>query len=122
MQIAPLPKNELERIKALKALAILDTPAEAEFDALVKAASIICDVPISLISLIETERQWFKANQGWLGQSETHRDDAFCSHTILEEGVFEVEDASKDERFHDNPSVDTDPNNRVYAGIPPDIK
>lgn len=117
MLVAPLPKNELERIKALKALAILDTPGEAEFDALVKAASVICDVPISLISLIDSQRQWFKANQGLPGQSETHRDDAFCSHTILEEGVFEVEDASKDERFHDNPLVATHPNIRFYAGV-----
>lgn len=117
MLIAPLPENEFERIETLKALAILDTPAEDEFEALVKAASIICDVPISLISLIDSDRQWFKANHGLQGQSETHRDVAFCSHTIQDTGLFEVEDATKDQRFHDNPLVTKDPKIRFYAGV-----
>jgi len=64
MQPAPLPSNEDERLAALHALAVMDTPPESEFDALVKAAAAVCDMPISLISLIDTDRQWFKANRG----------------------------------------------------------
>lgn len=116
MPAAPLPKNELERIQALIDLCVLDTAAEDEFDALVKAASLICNVPISLISLIDSDRQWFKANIGLPGATETPRDMAFCAHAIHDKGIFEVEDASLDPRFKENPLVTQAPDIRFYAG------
>lgn len=117
MIIAPLPPDESERLRALYELDILDTPAEHEFNQLVQLASQICNVPISLISLIDHDRQWFKARVG-LDTAETHRNFAFCSHAILGEEVLSVEDTSQDRRFHDNPLVLGDPSIRFYAGIP----
>jgi len=118
MNAAPFPHNEKERLAALQALDILDTSPEAEFDALVRIASLICDVPISLISLVDTERQWFKANIGLSGVSETPRDVAFCAHAILGNDVLEVPDATRDSRFADNPLVAGNPDIRFYAGAP----
>jgi PAS domain S-box-containing protein len=118
MEVAPLPHDEQDRLKALMDLGVLDTPSEKEFDALVEAAALVCDVPISLVSLIDTDRQWFKANHGLPGATQTSRDVAFCSHAILGEDVFEVADASLDPRFADNPLVVADPNIRFYAGVP----
>ena len=118
MQPAPHPENETLRIAALHALGVLDTEPEPAFDALVRVASLICGVPISLISLVDTERQWFKANEGLHEASETARDIAFCSHAILEDDVFEVADALKDLRFVDNPLVTGNPGIRFYAGAP----
>jgi len=118
MQPAPLPSNEDERLAALHALAVMDTPPEAEFDALVKAAAAVCDMPISLISLIDTDRQWFKANHGLDGATQTPRDAAFCAHAILQDEVFEVPDASLDARFAGNPLVADAPDIRFYAGAP----
>jgi diguanylate cyclase len=115
MQSAALPKNETDRLQALKDLQILDSAAEQEFDALVKAAALACGVPISLISLIDTNRQWFKARVG-LDATQTHRDLAFCAHAIHGDGVFEVPNALEDARFADNPLVTGDPNIRFYAG------
>lgn len=113
-----VPDNEKERLAVLKTLAILDTPPEAEFDALVRIASVMCGAPIALISLIDTERQWFKANVGLLGVTETPRDVAFCSHTILGSEVLEVPDATLDTRFAENPLVTGNPEIRFYAGAP----
>ena len=118
MITAPIPRTETERLLTLLALDVLDTSPEAEFDALVRVASQVCDVPISLISLIDAERQWFKANIGLPGASETHRDVAFCSHAILNDTLLEVTDATKDIRFSDNPLVTGDPCIRFYAGAP----
>jgi PAS domain S-box-containing protein len=118
VQVAPLPHDEQERLQALKDLGVLDSPSEKEFDALVEAAALVCEVPISLVSLVDTDRQWFKANHGLPGATQTSRDVAFCSHAILGEGVFEVPDASQDPRFADNPLVVADPNIRFYAGVP----
>ncbi len=118
MQTATLPDNEAERLAALHQLEVLDTAAEAEFDALVKAASLVCGVPISLISLVDADRQWFKANVGLEGAMETPRDIAFCSHAILGDGLFEVPDATLDPRFHGNPLVQHDPAIRFYCGVP----
>ncbi len=116
MPAAAIPKNEIERLNALIELAVLDSAPEPEFDAIVEAAALVCGVTISLISLIDTERQWFKANVGLPGATETPRDMAFCAHAIHEEGILEVEDATLDPRFCDNPLVTSKPNIRFYAG------
>ncbi len=118
MPPAPLPKNEPARLEALHALGILDTPSNEAFDAIVQAASLACDKPISLISLIDQHRQWFKANQGLAGVAETPRELAFCAHAILGEDILEVADATADNRFADNPLVTGDPHIRFYAGMP----
>ena len=118
MQSAFLPANEVQRLAALHALAVMDTAPEAEFDALVNAAAAVCGMPISLISLIDTDRQWFKANHGLRGATQTPRDIAFCAHAILQDDVFEVTDALADPRFADNPLVAQAPDIRFYAGAP----
>ena len=118
MPAAPLPANELARLHALDELCVLDSSPEVEFDALVEAAALVCNVPISLISLVDAERQWFKANVGLPGATETPRDMAFCAYAIHYNDIFEVEDATKDSRFSDNPLVMSNPNIRFYAGAP----
>ena len=118
MQPAKLPATERERLAALHALDVLDSGPEEEFDALIKVASLVCGVPISLISLIDSERQWFKASIGLQGVSETPRDIAFCAHAILDDKLFEVPDATLDARFADNPLVTDAPDIRFYAGAP----
>jgi PAS domain S-box-containing protein len=118
MLSAPLHPDEPARLQALRQLGVLDTPAEPAFDALVRAASLLCEAPISLISLVDADRQWFKANTGLPEASETPRDLAFCAHGILGTDVFEVNDATQDERFADNPLVTEAPHIRFYAGAP----
>ncbi len=118
MPPAPLPAHESERLLALHRLSILDTPAEREFDALVHAAALVCGTPISLISLVEEDRQWFKANFGLHGVTETSRDVSFCAHAIVDDAVLEVPDACADERFRTNPLVTGSPDIRFYAGAP----
>ena len=116
MLTAPMPLDEPERLHALARLDVLDSAPEREFDALAAAAGLICGVPIALVSLIDADRQWFKANIGLPGVTETPRDVAFCAHAILQDGVFEVSDALADPRFADNPLVATAPDIRFYAG------
>lgn len=111
-------KNEKARLKRLQKLMVLDSAAEPLFDEIAKLASQVCGTPIALVSLVDEKRQWFKANAGLEGTTETHRDLAFCAHAILDDGLFEVEDASKDNRFKHNPLVTSDPNIRFYAGMP----
>lgn len=117
MIIAPLPKNETARLSALKGLEILDTPEEEMFDEITRLASMICNAPISLVSLIDETRQWFKSHHG-LTARETPRSIAFCSHAILGDEVFVVPNAKEDDRFKNNPLVDEAPNVIFYAGIP----
>jgi GAF domain-containing protein len=115
--IAAAPANETTRIAALRGYEILDTDPEAAFDDLTRLASQICQTPFALISLVDTDRQWFKSKVG-VQVSETSRDISFCAWAIHEPDVFVVSDASKDERFADNPFVALDPKIRFYAGAP----
>lgn len=112
-----LRTDEDERIQSLKELQILDTPAEERFDRITKVAQIMFDVPIALVSLVDTNRQWFKSCAG-LTVNETPRSMSFCSHAILKEDVMTINDATKDERFSDNPLVTGEPKIRFYAGKP----
>ncbi len=118
MQSAGLRLNEEASLAALQALKVLDSELEGEFEALVRAASIICAAPIALVSLIDVHRQWFKASVGLSGITELPRTTAFCAHTVLSDQVFEVADATLDPRFADNPWVIGHPNIRFYAGAP----
>ncbi|MDE2286744.1 MAG: sensor domain-containing diguanylate cyclase [Burkholderiales bacterium] len=111
------PADETTRIEALHSLQILDTPAEERFDRLTRLAKKLFGVPIALVSLVDTNRQWFKSNDG-LSVSETPRDISFCGHAILGDDILMIPDALSDERFHDNPLVTRDPGIRFYAGCP----
>lgn len=110
--------DEAARVAALLALDVLDSAPQPEFDALVQAAALVCGVPISLVSLVDDHRQWFKANLGLPGVTQTPREVAFCSHAIESNAVLEVNDATLDPRFFDNPLVRGDPRIRFYAGAP----
>lgn len=112
------PDNEAARMAALRAYAILDTPPEAAYDDLLTIAAGICETPMGAMSLIDGERQWFKARLG-VDAEETPRDVSFCGHAILDpENVLVVENAVDDPRFVHNPLVLDDPSIRFYAGAP----
>ena len=110
--------REASRQQSLDRLSVLDSGAEASFDGLVHAAAAICGTPIALISLIDHDRQWFKANVGLEGVSETSRAISFCTHAIEQRDLFVVEDAQLDPRFASSPLVTGDPRIRFYAGAP----
>ena len=119
MSSPPIPANDVARVAALRALGILDTPPEPNYDDLTRLAAQICQVPIALISLVDADRQWFKARVG-LDPAETPRELSFCAHAIAEPqtDVFVVPDASADPRFAANALVTGAPHIRFYAGTP----
>ena len=117
MLAAPIPAYDSERLAALRAMLILDTPPEARFDKVVQFAAQEFDVPIALISLIDDNRQWFKARVG-LDVCEMGRDVSFCGHAILQPDIFVIHDARADARFADNPIVTGAPYVIFYAGAP----
>ena len=113
----PLPKNETQRLKVLWQYDVLDTVPEEVFDELADLASHICEAPIALISLVDEKRQWFKSRVG-VSVKQTSRDISFCTHAILQNGLFVVSDATKDPRFRNNPLVTGPQKIRFYAGVP----
>lgn len=115
--IAPFPPDEPQRLEALRSLNILDTPPEPEFDRITRLLARSLHVPITLVVLVDEERQWFKSRVG-LDAQETHRDHAFCAHAILRDSPLIVPDARLDPRFADNTLVVDAPNIRFYAGAP----
>lgn len=117
MLIAPYPTNETARVQFLRSLEVLDTPPEDTFDRFTRVLAELLHVPIALVSLVDSERQWFKAKVG-LEACETSRDTAFCAHALHVQDCLIIEDATADFRFHDNPLVTGAPFVRFYAGIP----
>jgi len=111
------PRNDDERVAALRALNILDTASEERFDRLTRLATRLFDVPIALVSLIDHNRQWFKSVQG-LSVTETPRNISFCGHVVFCHETLVIKDASRDARFADNPLVTGPPHIRFYAGYP----
>ena len=118
MDNSPILPEKDERLNALKSYDILDSLPEADYDDITRLASEICQTPISLISLIDDTRQWFKSNHG-LDVRETPREYAFCSHTIANPfEILVVPDSREDQRFAGNPLVTGDPHVIFYAGVP----
>ena len=113
----PVLFNELHRLEALRGYEILDTPPEPAYDSITRLAATVLDVPIALIVLVDAQRQWFKSRFG-LGADETPREVSFCAHAILDDGVMQVPDATKDPRFADNSLVTGEVKLRFYAGAP----
>jgi signal transduction histidine kinase len=113
-----IPSNEKERLFALREFDVVNTAPEQEYDDIVTLAAQICSIGTAHVSLIDSERQWLKAQIG-LGVQNLDRNLAFCAHTILQDDIFVVPDASKDSRFHDHPMVISESDGiRFYAGLP----
>lgn len=117
MMKAPIHPRESARLASLRAYRVLDTPPDPALDDLTALAAEICNAPISLISLLDAGRQWFKSRCG-IDAQETGRDVSFCGHAICADETFVVEDAALDPRFSDNPLVTRAPHIRFYAGVP----
>lgn len=117
MQAPDTPYNETQRLAALHALQVLDTPEDQAFERMTQLACDLFDVPIALVSLMDKERQWFKSHQG-IEACETNREFSFCAHAIANGVPLVIEDTLQDERFLDNPLVSDFPHIRFYAGYP----
>jgi anti-sigma regulatory factor (Ser/Thr protein kinase) len=115
--MATVSHDETARLAALRQYRILDTEPEQAFDDLALLASHICETPVALITLVDADRQWFKARQG-VAVTQTSREVSFCSHAIEHSGLFIIPDAREDDRFRDNPFVASGPQFRFYAGAP----
>jgi phosphoribosyl 1,2-cyclic phosphodiesterase/DNA-binding response OmpR family regulator len=114
---APLPRDEDRRVQALRDLGLLDTAPETRFDRYTSKIATTLDVPIALVTLVDSDRQWFKSRQG-LDIEETPREMSICAHAILGHDVMEIPDALDDARFAENPIVAGEPRLRFYAGMP----
>jgi len=115
--IAPLPEDELERLRDLRRLEILDTEPESQFDRITRLAAALMGSPISRVSLVDENRQWFKSCFG-LDARETSRDVSFCAHALALEEPLVILDAAQDHRFYNDPLVTGQPPIRFYAGAP----
>lgn len=115
MLSAPIPNNEKERLEAVNRMEILDTEPESRFDDLTKEAIQRLNVPISTVTILDKDREWYKSVQG-LDVKEGERSSSFCGHALFAKDIFIVEDTLKDERFADNPMVVGPPFIRFYAG------
>ena len=113
---APLHPSEPERLQTLADYDIIDTPAESDFDEIVELASRICETKVSLVSLVEESRQWFKAAKGFDGD-DTPRENAICGHALLQDDLLEIPDTTLDPRTADNRLVVTEQGMRFYAGV-----
>jgi diguanylate cyclase (GGDEF)-like protein len=117
MKPAPIPNDETQRLRALHMAQVLDTPSDDRFERITRMARRMFNVPIALVSLVDSERQWFLSRQG-LDATETPRDVSFCGHAIMADRLFVVEDSNRDPRFCDNPLVTGPPYVKFYAGYP----
>lgn len=113
----PLPIKEDQRVALLRSMEVLDTPPSPNFDRICTIAKEYFQVPMAVVSFVDSHRQWFKARCG-LGISQTSRDVAFCAYTVLHDDFFIVGDTHEDDRFRHNPLVTGDPHVRFYAGAP----
>lgn len=116
-QLIRASDSESERLAALDSFGILDTPPEKAFDDLTSLAAHVCGVPMSAVSLVDAERQWFKARHG-VDATETSRELSFCAHALQSPELLEIPDTTQDSRFADHPMVIGDPLLRFYAGAP----
>lgn len=117
MQAPPVPLNETERLAALERYRLLDSPEEQVFDDIAALAAALIDVPVALVSLVDRDRQWFKAHHG-LDLQETSRTESFCAWAVYDNATLVVEDTSKDDRFVGNPLTEGEQGIRFYAGVP----
>jgi sigma-B regulation protein RsbU (phosphoserine phosphatase) len=117
MIAAPIPVDDAERLEALRALNLLDTPPEERFDRITRLLTLVFRVPLASISLVDSDRLWFKSSCG-LDTNQISRAVSFCGHALLSDEPMVVPDAAEDVRFHDNPLVTGEPNIRFYAGHP----
>jgi GAF domain-containing protein len=118
MKLAPIPTDEADRLADLSALNILDTPREPRFDRITDLAADVFEVPMVFVTLVDSDRQWFKSTCGLSHLDSTPRDVGFCAHAILEPEAMVIPNAAEDPRFADNPFVTGDFHLRFYAGVP----
>jgi len=116
MLAAPIPADETQRLRALQQMQLLDTPADERVEIITQLASRLFDLPIVLVALADQDRMWFKSCRGFK-MTEVPRDISICSHVIVQDDVFVIENCLSDARFHDNPEVAFDPHIRFYAGV-----